>query len=73
MLLYWISLFICGIVIIPLFSNPDVYLEEALPEEYQTEKWYKIIPLMFATMTLCPVVNTILAIYIIIQVWKILF
>jgi hypothetical protein len=48
-------------------------LEEALPEEYQTEKWYKIVPLMFALMSLCPVVNTLLAIYIIIQVWKMLF
>lgn len=73
MLLYWISLAICGIISVPLFVNPDIYLEEALPEEYQTEKWYKIIPTVFAVMSVCPVVNTLLAIYIIIQVWKLLF
>jgi hypothetical protein len=72
MLLYWISLIICGIVIIPLFSNPSVYLERVLPEDYQTDRWYKIVLIVFTIMCLCPVINTLLAICIIIQLWKIL-
>ena len=58
MLLYWISLIICGIVIIPLFSNPSVYLEKILPEDRQTDRWYKIILITFTIMCLCPVINT---------------
>lgn len=71
--LYWISVVICALICIPLCSNPNAYLEEALPENYQTEKWYKTILLFFIIASVCPAINTLMAIYITIQVCKMLF
>ena len=71
--LYWISLIICAIVCIPLFSHPEEYLEECIPEEYQTEKYCKIILSILFIGSIFPVINTIMAIYIIIQICKMIF
>lgn len=73
MTLYWISLIICLLIFSPVFTDYRTYLEMILPQEYQTERNYKHALIGLCVLSVFPVLNTVVAVYSIVKICKILF